>query len=102
MILKLFTAPGMSLNPESEKECGSRKEDIELPIICQEIHTIEFFTSAIIQITFYVFGGGSNWRNDSLANADKLPVGLYMIKQAYWLNKSDIDSYLDSSLQIKY
>lgn len=38
-----------------KKECGLRKEDIELPIICQELHTILFFTSAIIQTNILCF-----------------------------------------------
>ena len=52
--------------------------------------------------TFYVFSDGSTWGNGSLANADKLPDGRYMTKQAYWLNRSYIDSQLDSSLRRRY
>ena len=51
---------------------------------------------------FYVLNGGNTFGNGTIADTDVLPDGRRLTKQAYWLNRSYIDSQIDIKLRKNY
>lgn len=54
------------------------------------------------QKAYYEFPDGRTIGSGSIADSDLLPDGTRMTKQAYWLNRSYIDSQLVSDLRMEY
>lgn len=54
------------------------------------------------QKAYYEFPDGRTIGSGSIADSDLLPDGTRMTKQAYWLNRSYIDSQLVSDLRMDY
>lgn len=51
---------------------------------------------------FYVLNDGNTYGNGSIADTDELPDGRRLTKQAYWLNRSYVDSQINQSLVKEY
>ena len=54
------------------------------------------------QKSYYEFSDGTKIGSGSISDSDLLPDGTRMTKQAYWLNRSYIDSQIVSELKMEY
>ena len=52
--------------------------------------------------SYYELSNGERYGSGTISDSDVLPNGERMTKQAYWLNRSYIESQLDSELVKKY